>query len=136
MHSLQEVCYQYWPAGKSTQSYGEFSVELVNEERKRGFILRALSVQQAKVHKRRTRGDLVDVGLYIHSQVQLIRCGSSTSQSGAQTTSGVEMVMLWSLSLRKCPRFRGRLGTTPLSSMDCESDHMFYNSKADMPVVS
>ena len=29
--------------------------------------------------------------------------------------------MLWSLSLRKCPRFRGRLGTTPLSSMDCES---------------
>ena len=71
-----------------------------------------------------------------YSQVQLIRCGSSTSQSGAQTTSGVEMVMLWSLSLRKCPRFRGRLGTTPLSSMDCESDHMFYNSKADMPVVS
>ena len=66
MHSLQEVCYQYWPAGKRTQSYGEFSVELVNEERKRGFILRTLSVQQAKVHKRRTRGDLVDVGLYIH----------------------------------------------------------------------
>ena len=59
MHSLQEVCYQYWPAGKRTQSYGEFSVELVNEERKRGFILRTLSVQQAKVHKRRTRGDLV-----------------------------------------------------------------------------
>ena len=74
--------------------------------------------------------------LHLHSQVQLIRCGSSTSQSGAQTTSGVEMVMLWSLSLRKCPRVRGRLGTTPLSSMDCESDHMFYNSKADMPVVS
>ena len=66
MHSLHEVCYQYWPAGKRTQSYGEFSVELVNEERKRGFILRTLSVQQAKVHKRRTRGDLVDVGLYIH----------------------------------------------------------------------
>ena len=66
MHSLQEVCYQYWPAGKRTQSYGEFSVELVNEERKKGFILRTLSVQQAKVHKRRTRGDLVDVGLYIH----------------------------------------------------------------------
>ena len=65
-HLLQEVCYQYWPAGKSTQSYGEFSVELVNEERKRGFILRTLSVQQAKVHKCRTRGDLEDVGLYIH----------------------------------------------------------------------
>ena len=66
MHSLQEVCYQYWPAGKRTQSYGEFSVEQVNEERKRGFTLRTLSVQQAKVHKRRTRGDLLDVGLYIH----------------------------------------------------------------------
>ena len=50
---IQEVCYQYWPAGKSTQSYGEFSVELVNEERKGGFILRALSVLQAKVHNRR-----------------------------------------------------------------------------------
>ncbi|CAI8053566.1 Receptor-type tyrosine-protein phosphatase alpha, partial [Geodia barretti] len=43
----EEVCYQYWPE-KRTQSYGEFSVELLNEERKRGFLLRTLSVQEAK----------------------------------------------------------------------------------------
>jgi protein tyrosine phosphatase len=43
----EEVCYQYWPE-KRTQSYGEFSVELLNEERKRGFLLRTFSVQEAK----------------------------------------------------------------------------------------
>ena len=46
---FQEVCYQYWPE-KRTQRYGEFSVELLNEERKRGFLLRTFSVQEAKVY--------------------------------------------------------------------------------------
>ena len=49
---FQEVCYQYWPE-KRTQSYGEFNVELLNEERKRGFLLRTLSVQGAKVNVER-----------------------------------------------------------------------------------
>ena len=45
---FQEVCYQYWP-GKRAQSYGEFRVELLSEENRGGFLLRAFSVQQAKV---------------------------------------------------------------------------------------
>ena len=44
------MCYQYWP-GKRAQSYGEFRVELLSEENRGGFILRAFSVQQAKVSK-------------------------------------------------------------------------------------
>ena len=47
---FQEVCYQYWP-GKRVQSYGEFRVELLSEENRGGFLLRAFSVQQAKVIK-------------------------------------------------------------------------------------
>ena len=42
------MCYQYWP-GKRAQSYGEFRVELLSEENRGGFLLRAFSVQQAKV---------------------------------------------------------------------------------------
>ena len=42
------MCYQYWP-GKRAQSYGEFRVELISEENRGGFLLRAFSVQQAKV---------------------------------------------------------------------------------------
>ena len=49
--SLQEVCYQYWP-GRRAQSYGEFRVELLSEEKKRGFVLRTFSVLQAKVSVR------------------------------------------------------------------------------------
>ena len=114
------MCYQYWP-GNRAQSYGEFRIELLSEEKKSGFLLRNFSVQQAKVSTQLQRSLLHLRCMNLCSLPQPTRCGSSTSQSGAQTTSGVEMVMLWSLSLRKCPRFRGRLRTTPLSSMDCES---------------
>ena len=48
MRLFQEVCYQYWPE-KRTQRYGEFSVELLNEERKRELLLRTFSVQETKV---------------------------------------------------------------------------------------
>ena len=34
--SLQEVCYHYWPSG-STQTYGEFTVEVLGEENFQGF---------------------------------------------------------------------------------------------------
>jgi protein tyrosine phosphatase len=43
----EEVCYQYWP-GQRVQSYGEFRVELLSEEKKSGYTLRTFSVQQAK----------------------------------------------------------------------------------------
>ena len=45
---FQEVCYQYWP-GQRTQSYGEFRIELISEESYNGYIMRTVSVQQAKV---------------------------------------------------------------------------------------
>ena len=49
MHTifLQEVCYQYWP-GERCQSYGEFRVELMNEEDNSGYVLRTFCVQHAK----------------------------------------------------------------------------------------
>jgi hypothetical protein len=50
---MQEVCYQYWP-GQRVQSYGEFRVELLSEEKKSGYTLRTFSVQQAKVKDLRT----------------------------------------------------------------------------------
>ena len=46
--SLQEVCYQYWPSG-STQTYGEFTVEVLGEENFQGFSLRSFGVLNAKV---------------------------------------------------------------------------------------
>ena len=45
---FQEVCYQYWP-GQRAQSYGEFKVELINEDKYNGYVLRTFSLQQAKV---------------------------------------------------------------------------------------
>ena len=48
---IQEVCYQYWPSSGS-QSYGEFTVELLGEERLQGFVLRTVSIQNAKVSSR------------------------------------------------------------------------------------
>ena len=48
---IQEVCNQYWPSSGS-QSYGEFTVELLGEERLQGFVLRTVSVQNAKVSLR------------------------------------------------------------------------------------
>ena len=46
--SLQEVCNQYWPSSGS-QNYGEFTVEMLGEESLQGFMLRTVSVQDAKV---------------------------------------------------------------------------------------
>ena len=45
-------------------------MELVNEERKRGFILRTLSVQQAKVHKWKNHFYEMkgDVGMSLHEK--------------------------------------------------------------------
>ena len=129
------MCYQYWP-GKRAQSYGEFRIELLSEEKNSGFLLRNFSVQQAKVSTQLQRSLLHLRCMNLRSLPQPIRCGSSTSQSGAQTTSGVEMVMLWSLSLRKSPRFRGRLGTTPLSSMDCESNYIHHQLVMTLKGVS
>ena len=48
---IQEVCYQYWPSSGS-QRYGEFTVELLGEERLQGFVLRTVSVQDTKVSPR------------------------------------------------------------------------------------
>ena len=48
---IQVVCYQYWPSSGS-QRYGEFTVELLGEERLQGFVLRTMSVQDAKVSLR------------------------------------------------------------------------------------
>ena len=42
------MCYQYWPSSGS-QILGEFTVELLREERQQGFVLRILSVQHSKV---------------------------------------------------------------------------------------
>ena len=45
---LQEVCYQYWPRGGS-QTYGEFTVELLGEEKFNGFSLRTFGAFNSKV---------------------------------------------------------------------------------------
>ena len=46
--SLQEVCYQYWPSD-GTQTYGEFTVDILGEEKFEGFSLRSFGVLNAKV---------------------------------------------------------------------------------------
>ena len=46
--SLQEVCYQYWPSG-GTQTYGEFTVEILGEEKFEGFSLISFGIFNAKV---------------------------------------------------------------------------------------
>ena len=66
---IQEVCYQYWPSSGS-QRYGEFTVELLGEERLQGFVLRTLSVQDAKVssigwlEKQPVTGDLSSLAVW------------------------------------------------------------------------
>ena len=45
---IQEVCYKYWPSTGS-QRFGEFTVELLGEERLQGFVLRTVSVEDSKV---------------------------------------------------------------------------------------
>ena len=45
---LQEVCFQYWPTS-GVKQFGEFTVDLLGEEKLEGFILRTLSVLDTKV---------------------------------------------------------------------------------------
>ena len=45
---LQEVCYQYWPTSGS-HTYGEFTVEILGEEKLQGFAMRTFGVFNAKV---------------------------------------------------------------------------------------
>ena len=48
--SIQEVCYQYWPS-IGLQRFGEFTVELLGEKRLQGFVLKTVSVEDAKVSR-------------------------------------------------------------------------------------
>ena len=45
---LQEVCYQYWPSSGS-HTYGEFTVEILGEEKQMGFVLRNFNVTHSEV---------------------------------------------------------------------------------------
>ena len=45
---VQETCYQYWPPIGS-QTFGEFTVELLQEERLSGFSIRSYGVYNEKV---------------------------------------------------------------------------------------
>ena len=46
--SLQEACHQYWPNTGVVQ-IGEYTVELLEEEKKEGFIVRTISILARKV---------------------------------------------------------------------------------------
>ena len=46
---LQEVCYQYWPSC-GIVNIGEYRIDLLREEKMKGFVLRTLSVLHSKVH--------------------------------------------------------------------------------------
>ena len=48
--SLQEVCYHYWPIS-GTQTYGEFTVEVLGEEPQEGCVLRTFSVTHSEVRQ-------------------------------------------------------------------------------------
>ena len=45
---VQEVCYQYWPSSGS-QTYGEFTVELVEEEEMEGHTLKTIAITHSEV---------------------------------------------------------------------------------------
>ena len=47
---LQEVCYQYWPTS-GVKQIGEFTVDLLGDEKLEGFVLRTLSVLDTMVGK-------------------------------------------------------------------------------------
>ena len=49
--SLQEVCYQYWPADniKGVQKYGEFTVSVLQTTKQNGFIQCIISITNPKV---------------------------------------------------------------------------------------
>ena len=45
---LQDVCYPYWPRSGS-QTFGEFTIELMDEENLAGFAVRSFGVYNSKV---------------------------------------------------------------------------------------
>ena len=45
---VQEVCYQYWPSS-GTQTYGEFTVELVGEETMNGHVVKTMTTTHSEV---------------------------------------------------------------------------------------
>ena len=49
--SLQEVCYQYWPADntKGVQKYGEFTVSVLQTTKQNGFMQCIISITNPKV---------------------------------------------------------------------------------------
>ena len=49
--SLQEVCYQYWPADdtKGVQKYGELTVSVLQATKQNDFIQRNISITNPKV---------------------------------------------------------------------------------------
>ena len=45
---LQEVCYKYWPSS-GVQQVGEFTIDILGEEKLEGFALRTFGVLHKKV---------------------------------------------------------------------------------------
>ena len=45
---IQEVCYQYWPSS-GTQTYGEFTVELVGVETMDGHVVKTITTTHSEV---------------------------------------------------------------------------------------
>ena len=45
---LKVVCYQYWPSSGS-YTFGEFKVELLEQEEQTGFLIRNLAISHMKV---------------------------------------------------------------------------------------
>ena len=45
---FQEVCYQYWPNIDSA-SFGEFTIEFLDEERQKEFVIRILNIHSSEV---------------------------------------------------------------------------------------
>ena len=45
---LQEVCYQYWPS-RGSQTFGEFKVELLEQEKQTGFLIHKFAINHKKV---------------------------------------------------------------------------------------
>ena len=66
---IQEVCYQYWPSSGSTV-YGEYTVELLKEEKLEGFVLRTLSVHTKVSH-------YIAIQYSVHTEVTQLKCIAS-----------------------------------------------------------
>ena len=49
---FQEACFQYWP-NTGAVKMGEYTVQLLGEEKKEGYILRTINIQYKKVQTNR-----------------------------------------------------------------------------------